>query len=1098
MAVIFKIQDANLRESPRVWYDNRADDLTKEGMLKGIEEAAAFVLFLSIGVLERPYCQMEIRHALALKKPIVLVHEADIRHGGFDFRAAHAAADLDLQEMLDNNESLPFRRRGYERDGMLKTLIEHAGFAQIYETSQQATGSKAEALAAVPLAINHMSLDALFERPVQAELIALLLLQRSDRRFTSCVLVHGMGGTGKTVTAVAAVQDRAVRVHYFEIHWLTVGADAVGEKVRQLQAILYKTLTGKGIKGEEKDDHERQAMLVTAMAEKQRALVVLDDPWMPEQVRFLNPIEGYHTEHRLLITTRIRDLVPKATRVELPLMGKDEAASLLLDLANIEEAEYLKEHPGAAWPPQAAYTIAAECGLLPVTLTIAAQVVRSWGDGWEIAVLPLLREELDSQGRRRSRTSTAEERVIGAGLKTLEKKEDGAAVKALFHMFAVTHEDFVHPMAVIELLWRSCCASDAEKQESSLTTRLKVRQWTQLLVDHSLLLGSSSEGIHLHDILLHYLRKRLSAEEMRAEQTKVVEGMVAASRTREKETGRGLQDTGTTAKAFDGEEVDHYCCTVCPYHVKQAMDPSVGITEDKKIRDWILGADLVLSRAVATAVGTEGLATLVAFFVQEEDWLSAAKVEFAAAAFLRLSKGLDGAATHMKAVMSLIEEHKLMSPEALQLELHVRSHYAGPMGRGADRKTHQARVKELMAMDESLRLDTMDTASMVWMSKYDLLGFSANAWNSGKTTVNDATIAQFIDFNFARVIPLLAQAESESVGARREAVRIYRLVWSGMYLPVAQSEKAAAMMHEFLRSAGAWGANAERLIDGISSHRYGRHNAILRSIGIHTDVVVCMPLAMLVLEHRSDLRQAKVLLTRQLSALHELQKAENTGTTDVPMLFTTTSFASLELGDHRAVGTGGSAQDARPAMLRLLLAWGCTDPTKCVTWFEEGDEWASARIHARSSRDGKVNMFHPQFFKASLCASFSLASTSSGGSDVDSAWLDGLPLEDDRTLTDTYNACNSVASARVLCAEVFERRGRVHDALRFAQAECADPLVFNGPSTIRAGRCLGRCHAVLGQPELSAAALGSALQLAQAGRYLAASRAVGREGDARA
>ena len=58
----------------QVWYDNRADDLTKEGMLKGIERAAAFVLFLSQGVLERPYCQMEIRHALALKKPVVLLH----------------------------------------------------------------------------------------------------------------------------------------------------------------------------------------------------------------------------------------------------------------------------------------------------------------------------------------------------------------------------------------------------------------------------------------------------------------------------------------------------------------------------------------------------------------------------------------------------------------------------------------------------------------------------------------------------------------------------------------------------------------------------------------------------------------------------------------------------------------------------------------------------------------------------------------------------------------------------------------------------------------------------------------------------------------
>ena len=74
--------------------------------------------------------------------------------------------------------------------------------------------------------------------------------------------------------------------------------------------------------------------------------------------------------------------VPKATKVELPLMGKDEAVALLLDLANVEESSYTKEHPGTAWPPPAAYTIAAECGLLPVTLTIAAQVVRSWGDGW--------------------------------------------------------------------------------------------------------------------------------------------------------------------------------------------------------------------------------------------------------------------------------------------------------------------------------------------------------------------------------------------------------------------------------------------------------------------------------------------------------------------------------------------------------------------------------------------------------------------------------------------------------------------------------------------------------------------------------------------
>ena len=315
--------------------------------------------------------------------PLPASAESDARYGSFDFRAAHAAAPADLQLLLDNTESLPFRRRGYERDGMLKTVVDRAGFAQLYASSQEGAGSELGALAAVPAAVAHFALDALFERPVQAELVALLLLPKHHERFTSCVLVHGMGGTGKTVTAVAVVQERAVRTLFGSICWLTVGADAVGEKIQQLAAALYKQIAGKPMKGDGKDDHERQAMLVAAMGKKQSpALVVLDDPWMPEQVRFLNPIDSSsQSDHRLLVTTRIRDLVPKATRVELPLMGKDEAVALLLDLANVEEAEYLKEHPGAAWPPQAAYTIAAECGLLPITLTIAAQVVRSWGQG---------------------------------------------------------------------------------------------------------------------------------------------------------------------------------------------------------------------------------------------------------------------------------------------------------------------------------------------------------------------------------------------------------------------------------------------------------------------------------------------------------------------------------------------------------------------------------------------------------------------------------------------------------------------------------------------------------------------------------------------
>ena len=92
--------------------------------------------------------------------------------------------------------------------------MERAGLKQLYESSMSGVGAKADALAAVPSAVSHFDLDTLFERPVQAKLVAVLLTPSESEHFTSCLLVHGMGGTGKTVTAVAAVQQTAVRLFF--------------------------------------------------------------------------------------------------------------------------------------------------------------------------------------------------------------------------------------------------------------------------------------------------------------------------------------------------------------------------------------------------------------------------------------------------------------------------------------------------------------------------------------------------------------------------------------------------------------------------------------------------------------------------------------------------------------------------------------------------------------------------------------------------------------------------------------------------------------------------------------------------------------------
>ena len=70
-------------------------------------------------------------------------------------------------------------------------------------------------------------------------------------------------------------------------------------------------------------------------------------------------------------------------------------------------------------------------------------------------------------------------------------------------------------------------------------------------------------------------------------------------------------------------------------------------------------------------------------------------------------------------------------------------------------------------------------------------------------------------------LPLVAQAENESLGARREALRAIRLCMSSHYLPLLQNERGAAMLHDFLEKDDCWGAGAV--------HAMGMHTRKLRT-----------------------------------------------------------------------------------------------------------------------------------------------------------------------------------------------------------------------------------------------------------------------------
>ena len=51
-----------------------AEDLTSEGMARGVIESEIYILFLSLGVMSRPFVHLELREAKRLNKQIITIY----------------------------------------------------------------------------------------------------------------------------------------------------------------------------------------------------------------------------------------------------------------------------------------------------------------------------------------------------------------------------------------------------------------------------------------------------------------------------------------------------------------------------------------------------------------------------------------------------------------------------------------------------------------------------------------------------------------------------------------------------------------------------------------------------------------------------------------------------------------------------------------------------------------------------------------------------------------------------------------------------------------------------------------------------------------
>lgn len=276
----------------KCWLDQNAASITKDAMAAGVASSRIFLLFLSEGVLARPFCIFEIETAMRLNKQVMLMHETGARHGAFDFAEA-AEAPVDVAELLETHESLPWRRRRFEQEAILNELVRTSGLDALAQGGGAAevapalgawalrgTADDAAGLAPVPDTCPPL-LESYSARMTDQKQILEVLLDRSagEASGKSKVLAHGMGGLGKTTMAASIVRAEEVRRHYSRIGFVSAGQEPA---TMEEQRALYHQLTNEQMTPKADATVQSQKEQLQAAAGSQQWLVVLDDIWTTE------------------------------------------------------------------------------------------------------------------------------------------------------------------------------------------------------------------------------------------------------------------------------------------------------------------------------------------------------------------------------------------------------------------------------------------------------------------------------------------------------------------------------------------------------------------------------------------------------------------------------------------------------------------------------------------------------------------------------------------------------------------------------------------------------------------------------------------------
>jgi WD40 repeat protein len=453
-----RLRDDLVAHGRHVWWDRASMESRGQTFLTeirtAIESAERVLLVVGPAVKDRPYVEVEWRHALrhgVVVTPVLRLGEYS------DVPTAVAALHCeDVREHVPEAQAFERVRRIVDRPVLpLGALV---GVPRLPS----------------PYVVRSDLLDRLLSRvlidayePIDLE---------ADQRISA---LTGMGGVGKSVLATALAQTAEVRRSFQGgVVWIPVGQHP--DIVRVLARVGIAV--GDDVTGY--TDVESARIRLSRALAAARCLVVLDDVWDSEVVEALHLAAG--TGVRILMTSRHQDLFA-STGVHLIVVD---------ELSEHEGLELLSEWTATSLdklPPQAR-EICDECGNLPLALSMVGAMIGQRTDRWDYALARLRAAKLDKVGAKLPDYPYRDlDRAMLVSFEDLD-----ATLQQRYLDLAVLPEDASAPLLMLETWW-----------VTEGTDRLDVVEILDRLAARSLVRVQRDGRYVVHDVQRDFLLARV-------------------------------------------------------------------------------------------------------------------------------------------------------------------------------------------------------------------------------------------------------------------------------------------------------------------------------------------------------------------------------------------------------------------------------------------------------------------------------------------------------------------------------------------------------------------------------------------------------------